>query len=184
MRDLQQLPEPRRIDQMLRADAGRSGTVVQIGDEQAILSTIASVDQQLGAVNGVLQKFQLGRVQRKTAVAKHRIIAAGELDVLRATVSAQAKAVVAVMDAVAKAQAFQTLALLKSYIADRVRRIKEQAHLELQRSLLRLAVQFADHTEVVMNAKLPADLQDRLLKKSAEIFNSEWEEIAAVELKV
>ena len=160
------------------------GALVKVGDEQLTLPMLTSIEREMDKVNGFLEQFRLGRIQRKKNIATHDAIAAGEVDVIRATIGAQARTLISIMDRVAKAKECDTLARLKNWVEERLHQAQELAHMTFQRSYLRVIVQYAQHLEVIRKQELPADLQDLVLGKAHELFKAAWEKMAAVEFKV
>jgi len=173
-----------QADQPLKVINVPSGTVVTMGDQQVALPMLSTLEREMDKINGFFQAFRLGRIARKKDVATQGAIAAGEIDIIRATVSSQARTIIAVVDRAAKAHEAETLALLKNWVESRLRAAREQAHIALQRSFLRVVVQYAAHRELVKKQELPDDLQKLALGKAQEVFVRAWEEVAAVNFKI
>ena len=135
-------------------------------------------------VNGLFESFRLARIQAKKHVAIQGAIAGGELDVICATIASQSKALIRIVEGVARAHEVHTLHLVKNFVEERLRQAVEQAHLAMQRAFLRVIVAYAGHLELIVKQNLPAQLQELALTKAREVFDSQWQEMATLEFKM
>jgi hypothetical protein len=171
-------------DRSLHVVNGRGDARIQLGDEHIEVPTIASIEHDLDGVNGWIEKFQLGRIQRNKRAAMQKAAASGDVAVLRATVAAQTKMLMKIAEAVAEGQKIRILARLKYFVEDLLRQARDDGHIALQRSLLRVAVRFASHLLDIERADLPANIKKQVFDDAYREYTAARAEIAAVEFGV